>query len=280
MSAREAEKMDQNAAWNGLAGENWVIAQPLLDVAFSGFADLLVEAVGQSGARNVLDIGCGTGGTTIAVARALGEGGRVTGVDISTPMLGLTQKRADAESLKVELICEDAAQYSFPPQGFDHVISRFGVMFFDDPVAAFTNIRRAVKPGGGLTMFAWRAIEENLFMTAAMKAALPLLPELDMSKAPRTGQFAFADREYVLDILNASGWSKASVEHADVPCLFPASGLETYVTRLGPAGRILPKLPGDRRAKIVAAMIGAMEPYIEGDDVAFTASCWRMNAIA
>jgi ubiquinone/menaquinone biosynthesis C-methylase UbiE len=166
---------DQLALWNGNAGRAWVETQELLDRVFQPFENRVVEAVSAASGHRVLDVGCGTGGTTVAAARALGAEGRATGIDISEPMIAAARSRAERVGVPASFIVADAQTYAFEPASFDVIISRFGVMFFDDPVGAFTNLRNAAAAGGALRLIAWRGPADNPFMTTAERAAAPLL---------------------------------------------------------------------------------------------------------
>ena len=145
----------------------------------------------------VLDVGCGTGSTTLAVARRLGAKGRCIGIDISEPMIAAARARAEREGTPASFIRADAQTHAFEPASFDMIISRFGVMFFDDSVRAFANLRRAAKQTPSLRFIAWRSAAENPFMTTAERAAAPLLPNLPARRPDAPGQFAFADRDRV-----------------------------------------------------------------------------------
>jgi len=146
---------EQEQLWNGPSGRVWVEAQALLDRTFRPFEDLLVEAALARSPRRVLDIGCGTGATTLALARRLGAHARCVGLDISDPMLALASERAAREGSQAEFIRADAQTYRFEPASFDLIVSRFGVMFFEDPPAAFANLRRWLAPGGRLALAVW-----------------------------------------------------------------------------------------------------------------------------
>lgn len=271
---------DQAALWNGVAGQGWVAAQALLDQVFQPFEDLLVAAARVSGAGRVLDVGCGSGGTTLAVARVLGAGGRCTGVDISAPMIAAARTRAGCEGAAADFVCADAQVHAFEPAGFDLILSHFGVMFFDDPVTAFSNLRAAARKGGALRFIAWRSPAENPFMTVAERAAAPLLPNLPARDPDAPGQFAFADRRRVHGILDASGWADIAIEPVDRVCRIPENELERYFTLLGPLGRVLPTADAPTRAKIVETVRAAFDPYVRGDEVRLNAACWMVGARA
>jgi len=271
---------EQAALWNGVSGRAWVDAQQALDGLFAPFEELLVSAVTAASARTVLDVGCGTGSTTLAVARRLGGNGRSVGIDISAPMLALARVRAEAEHLPAQFICADAERYAFEPALFDACISRFGVMFFERPVDAFANLRRAAQPGATLHLIAWRSPADNPFMTTAERAAAPLLPDLPPRKADAPGQFAFANRDRVHTILQDSGWREIALDPIDVTCTMPRRDLEQYVTRLGPVGLILQNADEATRARIVETVIPAFDAYVHGDEVRFTAACWMIGGRA
>ena len=273
-------KDEQAALWNGVAGRAWVDAQQALDRLFTPFEDLLVTAVTAASARAVLDVGCGTGATTLAVARRFRGNGRCVGVDISAPMLELARVRAEAEHLPAQFIHADAERYAFEPAVFDAVISRFGVMFFERPVDAFANIRHAAQPDATLCLIAWRSAADNPFMTTAERAAAPLLPNLPPRKPDAPGQFAFADRDRVRTILQNSGWREIDLRPIDVDCTMPRTDLEQYVTRLGPLGLVLQDADETTRARIVETVLSAFDPYVHGHDVRFTAACWMIGARA
>lgn len=268
---------DQAALWNGAAGQAWVDAQAVLDHMFRPFEQHLAERVAASPGP-VLDVGCGTGATTLALARRSGH--PCLGVDLSEPMIALARKRADREMLPVEFTCADAQTHPFEPGIFDRIVSRFGVMFFGDPVQAFSNLHRAARPGAGLCLVAWRSAAENPFMTTAERAAAPLLPQLPPRRPGAPGQFAFADRERVRRILQDSGWREIDIRPLDLSCRFPERDLMLYLTRLGPVGRVLQDLEETMRRRIVEVVRVAFEPYVRGDTVCFDAACWEVGARA
>jgi hypothetical protein len=160
------------------------------------------------------------------------------------------------------------------------IVSRFGVMFFDDPVGAFANLRRASTDEARLRLIVWRSAAENPFMTTAERAAAPLLPNLPARRPDAPGQFALADRGRVTSILERSGWTEIELRPIDVACTMPEKELVRYATLLGPVGRILPDADPRTRALVIEAMRAAFEPYVDGPDVRFTAACWLVSARA
>lgn len=277
--AQQAED-EQLKLWNGPAGRAWVDAQDLLDRMFKAIEDHLAEAVQASAAARVLDIGCGTGATTLAAARRLAPEGSATGIDISQPMIEVARARATGEGLPARFICANAQSHAFAPAGFDMVISRFGVMFFADPVVAFANLRRAATDAARLHLVVWRGAAENPFMTTAERAAAPLLPSLPPRRADGPGQFAFADPQRVRHILTQGGWTRIDLRPVDFTCSFPAKGLDRYLTRLGPLGVFLETADAATRAEVVAQVRPAFQPFVAGPEVRFTAACWLVTARA
>jgi SAM-dependent methyltransferase len=228
----------------------------------------------------VLDVGCGTGATTLAAARRMGAKGRGTGIDISAPMIEVARARAASANVAAKFICADAQDFAFEPASFDLMISRFGVMFFEDPVRAFANLRRAAAPGAEIRFIAWRSPAENPFMTAAERAAAPLLPELPPRRPDAPGQFAFANRDRVQRIVEQSGWTGVDIRPLDVPCAMTLEDLERYLTRLGPVGAALQQADEITRAKVIDAVRAGFKPYIVDDEVRFVSACWMIVARA
>ena len=278
MNAPDDTQSEQTALWNGPAGRAWVDAQHVLDRLFTPFEDLLVEAVRAASARSVLDVGCGTGSTTIAIARALEGAGSSLGVDLSEPMIALARARAEREHAHAEFVAADAQVYAFEPASMDLIVSRFGVMFFSDPVEAFANLRRAAREGAQLRLIVWRSAEENPFMTTAERAAAPILPNLPPRRPDGPGQFAFADRDHVHAILDHSGWSGIDLRPIDVNCSLREDDLARYVTKLGPVGLLLQDADDATRARVADSIRSAYDPYVQGDQVRFTAACWLIHA--
>ena len=278
---QHTEGNEQAALWNGRAGRAWVDAQESLDRLFTPFEHLLVNEVRAAHGRRVLDVGCGTGAATLAIARALGTEGGCTGADISEPMIAVARARAGREGAPASFVCGDAQRHPFEPASFDMIVSRFGVMFFDSPVQAFSNLLNAARGGAKLRAIAWRSAVENPFMTTAERAASPLLPNLPARKPGAPGQFAFADRDQVASILEESGWAGIDIRAIDVECAFSESDLLTYLTRLGPVGLALQDETDERRrAQVVETVRAAFQPFVHGAEVRFTAACWMIGAHA
>jgi SAM-dependent methyltransferase len=271
---------EQSKAWNGASGQAWIEAQEPLDRMFRGFEDVLVSEARDAHARSILDVGCGTGATTLALARAMDADTRCVGIDLSAPMIEVARTRAARAGSRAEFVAADASSVDFGAARFDLFVSRFGVMFFADPVLAFARLRAIAVDGARLRCVAWREPAENSFMTAAERAAAPLLPALPPRDPTAPGQFAFADPGRVRGILAAAGWDAVELQPLDVECALRASELEDYLQRLGPVARMLPELDADLHSRVLAAVRSGFAPFTHGDEVRYTAACWMIAARA
>jgi ubiquinone/menaquinone biosynthesis C-methylase UbiE len=268
----------QAALWNGGGGEVWVELQDVLDGMLAPLGRALLDSVTVQPDGHVLDVGCGTGVTTVEVAGRLSQRGRSVGIDISAAMLAAARSRAERSGRAAQFVLGDAQTYSFEPARFDAVISRLGVMFFDDPAVAFENLHGAARPGAQLRFLAWRGPADNPFMTTAEKAAAPLLSQLPARDPDAPGQFAFADAKKVHDILAQSGWSDIEVRGVDLPCTLPESRLMAYLASMGPVGRTLSQTDDQTRARVLDAVRAAFAPFVHGTEVRYTSACWLVGA--
>jgi SAM-dependent methyltransferase len=271
---------DQAAVWSGAGGGSWVRLQDTLDGMYSALADLLVDQVvdvAPHPAASVIDVGCGTGATTLALARRLGPGASVTGVDVSEAMLAAARGRAAGADVAVDFLSADAQRHPFDLATADVIASRFGVMFFDDPEAAFANLRAATRPGGALRAIVWRGPEQNPFMTTAQDAAADVLA-VTTRPPGAPGQFGLADGERTARILHGAGWHDVAVDAVDVECTFPASELTAYLGSMGPVGLALAEHDQATRTRVVEHVRPAFDRFVHGDHVRFTAACWLLSA--
>jgi SAM-dependent methyltransferase len=202
-------------------------------------------------------------------------------VDISEPLVSAARARAAAEGVaSASFVLADAHTHAFEPGYFDAVMSRFGVMFFDDPVAAFANIKRAARSQAKLVFAAWRSPAENPFMTTAARAAEPLLPDMRKPAPDAPGQFGFADPAKVQRILEESGWKNISIQPLDVPGSLTEQALSAYVIKLGPVGLALRDADEQTRARTAAVVRAAFEPYMQDGVARFNMACWLVTARA
>lgn len=238
-----------------------------------------MEAFDAKPGERVLDIGCGCGQTTVALAERVGAGGAVVGADISQPMLEVARGRVVPDGAAMPEFREIDAQTGDLGEGvFDAAFSRFGVMFFADPVAAFANIGRSLKSGGRLVFVCWRPLAENVWMRAPIEAAAPLLPPSPPSDPLAPGPFAFADPARIWDLLDAAGFRAIDARPHDAR--IGGSPLEKAVDssfRVGPLGAAMrdnPHLAEAAREAVTAAL----EPYDTPQGVLAPASVWIVRA--
>jgi SAM-dependent methyltransferase len=280
MQVTNPPNAEQVKHWSGVGADGWIELKAVIDKSFVPFTDLLLADCSSGSVSRVLDIGCGTGDTTLAAARRLGPKAECLGIDISEPMIEVARAQAEKEGASARFLCADAQTHAFAADVFDWVISRFGVLFFDDPVRAFTNLRRASRGPAKLRFVAWRGPAENPFMTTAERAIAPLLPAVPPRQPGAPGQFAFADRERVRGVLEASGWVDIQIRPIDIECAMPEGVLVQYFTKLGPLPRVLPEIDAALRGRVIETVRAAFTPFVHGDEVRFVAACWMVNATA
>ena len=208
-----SQPVSQLEYWNGAPGQKWVRNQAIMDASLAdATAGLFARAAIAPGER-VLDIGCGSGETSLMAAQAVGTQGAVTGLDISRPLLELARRRADGIA-NLNFIEADAATHAFEP-AFDLLLSRFGVMFFDDPYKAFANIRTAAAPGGRMAFVCWRTLGENEYAAMPFEIARPLMPPLPPANPHAPGPFALCDPDRLGGILAEAGFRNVEIGKLD-----------------------------------------------------------------
>lgn len=271
--------------WNGRVGDTWAQMQSRIDGSFTPVTAALLSLAAPQLGEDVLDIGCGTGETTLALALAVGDDGTALGIDISDQMLARARARAEELLSEAEFSNADAATFDAEP-GFDLIVSRFGVMFFADPAAAFANIHALAAPGGRLVFACWQRAAENLWATLPMQAIAPLLPTQPVPAASdEPGPFAFADPERVFAILDAAGWQDIAF-HALSFSMMIGSGDDALASAIGfnlsigPAARAVREAGEDVAAQAVPLLSNALQPYLSGGVVSLPAAAWLVTARA
>lgn len=281
--AGHQQNADQIAYWNGPSGQRWADRQEAQDIVLRPVADVLIDRAAPKPGERIIDVGCGSGATTIAFGQKVKPAGHVLGVDVSEPML--TRARASApKELPVDFVLADATDYPFDPQSFDLLASRFGVMFFADPALSFANMRKALRPSGRLAFACWREPRENPFFMAPLQAAYKHVPRLPQLGPEDPGPFAFASEERVRRILTQAGFTGISLEAC--PLSLDAAigrGLDAAVQGsldIGPVSRALEGQPEEIRAAAAQSIREALTPFAKGDSVLLPASIWIVTARA
>jgi SAM-dependent methyltransferase len=270
----------QLAFWNGPGSEMWVVRQKQMDAALAPVLVALMAHAAPAAGERVLDIGCGTGESVLALADAVGPAGHVTGLDISAPMLDLARTRA-ADRANVTLILGDAAAHSFAPAQADLLFSRFGVMFFGDPVAAFANMHAGLRQGGRVAFACWQKAAANPWVRVPQQAVAPLLPPMPPADPGLPGQFAFGDAARVAAILTASGFAAPEFTPFEFPMPVGRT-LDDAVQRsgdFGATGRLLAEQPASVQQAARAALRAALAPHANAEGlVALPGATWLVSA--
>ncbi|MCC6918389.1 MAG: class I SAM-dependent methyltransferase [Alphaproteobacteria bacterium] len=274
-----ATNADQIAYWNGQTGRKWAEDADKMDTMMRSLTEAVLSAAVPSNGESVLDIGCGSGGTTLALADAVGRTGSVTGIDISHPMLEVARERARGRD-NVHFLEVDASAHALPAASADLIFSKFGVMFFADPEQAFRNIRRAARPGARLAFICWRTLHENPFATVPMGMALKHLPPQPPPDPTAPGPFAFADPVRVGHILTEAGFQTPAFAAFDTTMVIgrTAPGAAREAVQMGMASRLLMNAPDELKEKVIAELTAEYEKHMTHDGVTFPAHCWIVTA--
>jgi ubiquinone/menaquinone biosynthesis C-methylase UbiE len=279
MKTKDELAAEQAAYWKGAGGTMWLGAYDRIQRGIAEFGEIVLTAANAQPGERVLDIGCGTGGTTAELARAVGPAGRVLGVDISEPLVGAARAQGLANA---NFEVGDATTYPFEAQSLDLVFSRFGVMFFADPVAAFRNVRRAMKPSGRLVFLCWRTPPENPWAAVPMRAAQPFLPPIERPGPEEPGQYSFGDRARVERILGQASFTGLSIEPVDL-MLNQGKDIPSVMQQIGdfgPLARAFKNAEPEQIAKAKEAIAEALKPHATPDGVKLAGACWLVRARA
>jgi len=265
--------------WNGMGGERFARSQEAIDRSMAKISEAAIAFAAPQTDERVLDIGCGCGTSTFRLREKVGPNGATAGVDVSKVMLNVARARAAASNADIAFVEDDASTHDFQPV-FDLVFSRFGVMFFADPVSAFANIRTALTKTGRLTFVCWRSLPENLWAYTPLVAARPFLPPMDPPDPHAPGPFAFADGDRVHRILSSAGFNAITVEKLDTTMAMGANieDAATEAMNIGPVSRAAADLDQPTREKIRAAIVDAFGKYKTPEGVTLPAACWLVRA--
>ena len=284
LAARFPANPAQAEYWNTGRGEQWVTHQEALDARFAGVRDALLARAAPGRGERALDIGCGTGATTLVLAERVGSGGAVVAVDISAPMLALARARCAAQGMdQVRLLCADAQSHPFEQAAHDVLVSRFGVMFFSDPIAAFANLRQALRPRGRLAFVCWGPLDANPWFALPLAVGVRALgpPEPEPPRAP--GPLAFADTGYVEEILARAGFAGIRIDTVTepLPCAGSAAEEAAFARVVGPLARLIQTRQPDAAtlAAIVEELAERFRPYQSAAGVRIPATLHHVTAL-
>jgi SAM-dependent methyltransferase len=263
-------------------GHSWVSQQAVISDVFTSVTSVSLDAAGVGPGEHVIDIGCGTGDTLLAFANAVGPSGAVLGVDVSVPMLDFAKYRAlEARLSNAAFALADATNYLFEPRWADLVYSRFGVMFFEDPIRAFTNIRSGMKAGGRLVFVCFRTMPESSWFSVPIEAARPYAPPQPPADPTAPGMFSFAREERLRGILTEAGFREIAVKATDVPIHGKDIAQSmAFITQAGPLPAFLENASDEQRERATDAVRNALAAKIGTDGRGLHAGLWLVSASA
>lgn len=296
MSTRDGRTMSTNATsqtfpnadqaeyWNSESARQWIACQKVLDQRFEPLTDLLIARAGVGRDECVVDVGCGTGATTLKLAAAVGAHGVVLAVDISEPLLAVARRRLmRGGHANVRFMQHDAQTHRFERGCYDIVVSRFGVMFFDDPISAFRNLLSALRPRGRLAFVCWGPLEDNPYFAIPLEVGIERLgpPEARPPRAP--GPMALSERDYIDEILNAAGFGTIEIARTEtwLPSAPSAREEAQLMSLVGPLARLIRERGADAvRQAIVADLTERLAPFLTADGVRLPATLYLVTATA
>jgi len=279
----EGPNAEQIRYWNETSGPKWVQLQEFLDAHIESLGRVAMDRLAPASGEVVLEIGCGCGSTTLELARRVGPSGHVVGIDISAVMLDRARELAGqrgADNVRFENA--DAQTHAFAPASFDALYSRFGVMFFAAPEAAFANLRAALRAGGRVGFVCWRAVTENPWMMVPMMAALQHVQFPPPPPPGAPGPFSFADADRVRAVLVAAGFESVTVDPHDEKVRLggsiPLDQAVEFVLQMGPTGSALREVAPEVRDRVAVAVREALTPYETPLGVEMDAAVWIVSA--
>jgi SAM-dependent methyltransferase len=277
-----ADRDAQYAYWNGANGQGWAKQQEKRDRDHTALTKALLEIAMPQPGEHVLDIGCGSGTTTLALAERVGANGRVVGIDISKPMLNVARGRGAASHSIAEFLEADATDYAFEPGSFDLAFSQLGVMFFADPVAAFRNIHSALKANARLAFCCWRHPFEHLFAFIPEGAAKPFLPPSPPADPNAPGRYSFQNPDRVKSVLLHAGFVAPELQKFDFRTFSGATAEDAASSAIdaGPLQRTLADADEATRAKVRAAVTARLAQEMGPDGIWLTSAAWLVQARA
>jgi len=280
-SANAGPNASQIESWDGPGGQHWVAEAERYDRMTRSFGERIIEAAAPGPGEQVLDVGCGNGAVALAVSALVAPGGSVMGLDVSGPMLAYARRRAEqARIASVSFRQGDAQVYPLPPAGFDAVVSRFGVMFFDDPVAAFANIGRALRPGGRIAFTCWRDLIVNDWLMVPAGAALQYVPMPDLGQPGAPGPFSLADPERVHQVLRDAAFAQIALEEITRPMPMGSSADDVLAFMRGTemAHVLMTGVDSGTAERAWAAVKAALQAHAEPAGITLAGTAWLVTA--
>lgn len=270
--------------WNEILVPKFIRFKHVLVGGLTLHSDAIFPKLEVHEGEHVIDAGAGFGDTAIMLARRVGPTGRVTAIDCCDAFLDYGRRDAAEQGIdNIDFVVGDVQFHAFEPE-HDLIFSRFGTMFFENPVAAMRNMRRALKPGGRFTHIVWRRIEDNPWLGSAKEVALRHLPQPGAdARTCGPGPFSMADEELVTGQMKAAGFTDIRFERVDALVRMGDSGEDAidFQLALGPAGEVYREageLAHERHDALVADLRKLIEPHVKDDGVYMDSSSWVISA--
>lgn len=269
---------DQIRNWDGPAGEHWVREMARYDAMVEPFGRRLLDAAAPRPGERALDVGCGTGALAAELAGLVGPSGEVTGLDVSGPMLAAARERAPG----VTFVQGDAQTHPLPRAAYDLVVSRFGLMFFDDPAAAFANLGGTLAPGGRLAFVCWQDLLRNDWIMVPATAALEHVPVPPLTDRAGPGPFSLADPDLVRRLVTGAGLVDVAVDEVRAPMRMGVSVDDTvaFYRRTEIASEMIERASPAAQARAWGAVTAAVAAAAGDAGVAFDGVAWLVTARA
>lgn len=262
---------EQARYWSNVAPA-WLEAEAVFEMIGGPVGELALDRLQLQPSQQVLDVGCGTGSTTIEIARRVAPGGQVVGIDIADELLAPARLRLqDHHDLAVDFVQADAQTEFLGDERFDAAYSRFGVMFFSDPIDAFFNLHRSLKSDGMLSFVSWQPVFVNEWALLPVLAAVSVLGTMPQPPGPdEPGPFSLSDPDKVATLLNAAGFAQVDVVPYDEPVVTPAAQIPVLArtaVRMGGVRDMVTDADDDTVDEVVAAIESALRERVVGDEL-------------
>jgi SAM-dependent methyltransferase len=273
---------EQAKFWTEVTGPIWLQREEDLDVVARSFGFAAMDAADVASGEKVIDVGCGTGTTVVELAKRVGDEGHVLGLDISPLLLSRAEERArEAGLTNVEFVDADAQTHDLSSRGVDLVFSRFGIMFFEDPVAAFANLRAATRPGGRIAFACWQDVFSNAWMSMPTMAASSVLGQFELPPEGSPGPFVFADTDRVQKILTDAGYADVAIEPFTTTMDTESVNVDEwarFMVQMGPLSGAYAEATEDVQKKTIVAILEALGPYEDDGTYRLPAAAWIVTA--
>jgi ubiquinone/menaquinone biosynthesis C-methylase UbiE len=283
MTIEDADEKNgsQISFWNGDGARHWINRRESWDIVLGTITDILFEHAGVQQGELVVDIGCGCGTTTFELARLVSPAGYVLGIDVSAPMLACAAERRPP-GLSIEWVLADATTFAFDPDRFDLLFSRFGIMFFADPVRSFRNLHAALRPGGRLAFVCSRTFEENVWMKVPLEAAYEHVSAVPVSASQEPDPFSFAYEERFRSVLSEADFRSILCTPVDLMLdIGGGQGLDAAVAsslEIGATSKVIDNQSSEIRRAVAESIRRALMPYQRDAAVLMPAALWYVTA--